>query len=171
MLRPTSSKLLNRFTRLDGCHAMGFLTTAAMPTSGVVSMPIRLLKVLRPSVLYAGNVLSHEDGSKILLMEAEQQGGIYQVFQAALVTQAFNWERRIQNTHPVTHMKIDGMMSQMMGEVYAYFDRPVDAKLEDLITSRYQFFTGQDVQVGDKVGTKTVSKVVPIAGVKLVFAE
>ncbi len=170
MDRPSSTKLLKVFTRLDGCRSRGFLTTAAMPTSGVVSMPIRLIHMLRPCMMVPGNILRLEDGTMIMLMLAEQGQDIYQTFQAVLVTTEFSWSRKSQILDPVSKVMRDGPKIEL-GGVYAYFDRPVDVQLEKLVESRYQFFTGQNVRVGDTVGTKLVQKVVPIAGVNLVFAE
>lgn len=170
MYRPSSTKLLKVFTRLDGCRCRGFLTVAAMPTSGVVSMPIRLMHILKPCFMLPGQIMRTEDGSMVMLMEAEQGQDLYKTFQAVLVTSQFAWSRKSQILDPVSKVMRDGPKIEL-GGVYAYFDRPVDVSLEKLVESRYQFFTGQNVRIGDTVGTKLVQKVVPIAGVNLVFAE
>jgi hypothetical protein len=132
-------------------------------------MPIRLMHMLKPCLMNPGDVLRTEDGSMVMLMLAEQGQDIYTTFQAALVTTQFSWSRKSQILDPVSKVMRDGPVVQL-GGVYAYFDRPIDVQLEKLVQSQYQFFTGQSVRQGDTVGGKLVSKVVPIAGVNLVFA-
>lgn len=165
----TSEKLLDTFVRLDGCKALGFLTTATNTTSDSV-FPLRVLHVPHPCMMKFGDVLVAPGGSKILLMDTPQDSALHASFRAAYITSYFSWTRKTQTIDPVARVPRD-TGDQDMGVLYVYFENPTNTAFERMIETRYQFYTGQDVKVGDTVGGKLVKTVVQKMGVNFVSAE
>jgi hypothetical protein len=110
------------------------------------------------------------NGNLLLLMETTQGMLDMKSFRAAQVSNTYTWTRMVKTMDPVAKVMRDNAPSDL-GLVHAYFENPTEIALEKLVENRYQFYTGEDVQVGDVVGGKSVKKVSQVLGVKLVFAE
>lgn len=168
-MRPTPDKVLSTFIRLDGCRVNAFLTTPQVIASNTL-MPVRSLHVPKPCLVSNGDVLRQPGGGMILLMEAPQDSETNTVFRASFINQSYAWTRNTQILDPVAKVQRDtGKVS--MGVLYVYFEKPIDQGVGQMNDTRYQFYTGQDVRVGDSVGSKLVKRVVNTVGVRFVYVE
>lgn len=162
--------LLSTFTKIGGGRFRGFLTAPAIGNTATLQ-PLRLLHVPRPcNVVRACAVVTDPQGTKFLLMDSPQGMVDTWSFRAVQVSQEYSWERKFKGKDPVSGMERDNG-SVDMGVIYAYLENPVEVSLERLTETRYQFYTGQDVQVGDTVSGKAVKQVSKVLGVNLVLAE
>lgn len=164
-----SPKLLSVFHRADNCKIQGFLSTPPVGANTAV-LQFRLLQVPFPCLLNLGDVVWTKDQVKLLLMETTQSLPGARTFKAAQVTEQYMWSRSTKVKDPVSKVMRDTGIEHL-GIVHAYFENPTEIKLETLAENKYNFYTGEDVRVGDIVGGKSVKRVAEVAGVKLVFAE
>lgn len=165
---PTS--LLKVFARLDGCKVYGHLTTPEVGTTSP-NTPFLNFHVPEPNRLVkTGDLMKGNNGDILLLMDSPQTHLAAKTFRAYPITTKYPWIRNVKTIDPVARVERDQGITNL-GEVYAYFEKPQDSAVNQMLNTRYQFYTGQEVKEGDVVGGKTVKRVMPLLGVKLVIAE
>lgn len=128
------------------------------------------LTVKNPSIPKVGEIIKDAQGNKSLLLFYPQSGNDLVQFKVSPVTEELIWIRHTKTTDPVSRLPKEGAPTTM-GTVYCSLTNPTEEETAQFIDIRYQFLTGQDIQVGDTVGKYTIKKVVDVQGVKLGYAQ
>lgn len=132
--------------------------------------PKRLLHVQNPSPVSAGMIVRSPQGAKVMLMEFVSMINGCTSYVAAHVNSEQSWTRPVMSQHPVSKIMIE-TGSTNMGLVSTCVDQIEDLMIEHKYVDQFTFYTGQAVQIGDKVGGKKVMNIRETMGVKFVTAK
>lgn len=168
-MRPPSNRLFEVYTRLDGCKFHGYLGAATTPSMETDKTPFRVFNVKRPSLVRVGDIVK-ANSSMILLLDHPDDDPKVEKFKAAYISNSYEWLRPIKVLHPVAKVMMFAGQEEM-GLLHCNFEVPKEVNFNGMSETAYRFLTGQDVQVGDIVGGKTVKTVRPIFGVTCGYAE
>lgn len=163
------NQLLKVYSRLDGAKVYGHLSAPERGSSNATN-PFQVFHVPEPCRLLKEGDIINSMGNLLLLMAAPQSQLSAKTFRAYSVSEKYEWSRNIKVIDPVSKVERDQGL-QCMGVIYAYFEKPAHVTMDNMSNTRYQFYTGQDVQEGDLVQGRVVKRVTEILGVKLVVAE
>lgn len=162
-----SQALFRVMRRLDGARFNGHLTASTVGTTRDKA-PYRVLVVRKPCFLVAGDTVFVNDNEVVILMEQPDDFPWGRSFKAAYAQQVMAWARSNTTTDPVS--KVQKTSSETsLGNLYVNFDSAEEMNVQGFQDTKYRFITGQAIQVGDKVGTYIVKRVVESLGVKLAF--
>lgn len=170
-MRTLSNRLNVEFIRLDGVKAYAFLSSGRLSTSSADKNPYRVLVVRHPSPFHVGDVVKGPDDTWLLLLEHPAEEFTGRIYRVAFISETHPWKRPVAAVDPISRMAMSTGGLQDMGTLYCNFESPTERDLSGLKLQEYKFLTGQDVQVGDQVGGKTVKSVYKLFGVNLIHAE
>lgn len=164
-----TDRLQQQFKRLDGALFKASLTNT--PKGGQhENSSYRILFTNKPCFVKVGDVVKTPGGEKLILLQHPSDASEVASFKAAYVSKEETWFRTPKVLDTVSKVMKDGTPVSM-GILYVNFDMPHDVPVGVLSDTRYRFITGQDVKVGDKIGTLIVKTLYNVSGVKLGFAE
>lgn len=163
-----SEGLFETMRRIDGARFRGHLTTSLAVTTKEKA-PYRVLYARRPTFLAAGDIVLTRGGEVVLLLEHPDDFNWAKSFKAAYALEQYPWSRPMAVVDPVSGVE-RGHRDTSMGTLYASLDTPEELRFMGFLDTEYRFLTGQDVQVGDKIGDFRVKRIVHSLGVKVVFA-
>lgn len=164
-----SQGLFQIMRRIDGARFHGHITSA-VAVSTKEKAPYRVLYARRPSFLVAGEVVFSKGGEVIILMDHPDDFPWAKSFKVVYALDKYPWSRERTSTHPIAKVQ-ETSYQEALGELYVSFDSPEEFSTMGFSDTKYRFITGQDVQVGDKVGEFVVKRVVKSLGVKVAFAS
>lgn len=154
--------------RLDGAKFNGHLTTSTA-VSTKEKAPYRVLYARKPTFLKPGDTVRSNDTEVIILMEHPDDFPWAKSFKSVFAQQQLDWFRPITVTDPVSGVP-KGNGEASLGKLYVNFDTAEEFRFEGFQDTEYRFITGQDIRVGDRVGTYRVKKIVEMLGVKIAVA-
>lgn len=162
-----SQGLFKVMKRVDGAKFHGHLSTTAGANTKDKA-PYRVLYARRPTFLIAGDVIITSAPEVVILMEHPDDHEWAVSFKAVYALEKLSWKREQFSIDPVSKVKKQ-QVDIDMGTLYVNFDTSELDNFEGLSGSKYRFITGQDVRVGDKVGSETVKRIVKSLGVNVAY--
>ncbi len=168
-MRRLSDRLAQIFKRIDGAMFKAIMSTV-IDGAGNDDTFFRILRVRNPAFVKVGDIVHTYGNEHIILMSHPDDSENTSNFKVAYAEVVGPWLRMLKTTDLVTGVPKDGPWLTM-GVLYLNFDSPKEIPMAALSDTRYRFITGQDVKVGDKIGTRVVKTIYDVLGVKLGFAE
>lgn len=150
----------------DQSKCYGILTSPNTYIS-TSKFPKRLLQVQKPHPLRVGDVVHSPNGATVLLMEFVSMINGVESFVASHINLTTTWTRPITTPDPVSNLPSQTGV-QDLGQIFLTQDQLEDLTVEGMKVDQFGFYTGQDVKVGDFIGTKRVFDVRQALGVKYV---
>lgn len=162
-----SHALFSVMRRVDGARFNGHLTSSTT-VSTRERAPYRILLVRKPNFIKAGDTILTRGSEVVILMEHPDDYDWASSYKAVYALDQLPWSRETFIIDPVSKVqKSSGSVS--LGTLYVNFDTAEEIKFEGFTDTKYRFITGQDVQVGDKVGEYFVKRIATALGVKVVY--
>lgn len=168
-MKPPTNRLFEIFRRLDGSKFYAQMTENSTYISTSKS-PKKLLVVQSPSIVEIGDVVKTHTGAKIILLRYPKSNKWSNLYIAADVDGEYLWERRVKEIDSVAKIERDVGFVEL-GILFITIDQMEDLQVDQMTTSTWSFYTGQDVQIGDLVDGKQVSHIKEVLGVKFVTTK
>lgn len=165
MPRTLPSKFSKLFRTTTGAKFWGELTFADEEGETRFLTARRFLTVARKSTATAGSVVIAQTGERFLLGEHVQYDDIT-TFKAYVVDKQVIWTRSTKQKDRATGLEKDGIPDPM-GTLWVSLEAINQTTDFQISSDVLRFATGQDVQLGDLIDGKRITRIIRQIGLKV----